>query len=84
MIRLLPLLLLTACTYPLPKDMKVTETLYADPMKLYAACGQFGACAESDRETYCYMHLPVASNGEPMGRDHEISECAGRLDAPEK
>ena len=81
---LLLLLFLTGCTYTLPEGMAVTETLYADPMELYAACGQFGSCVETDFETYCDMHLRQAANGEPANRQHELTHCAGRLDAPEK
>ena len=86
MLPLLPLLLLALIsgrTHPLPKGMEVTQTLYSDPMALYEVCGQFGSCAFSDRETYCDMHLKQAWNGDPLSYEHEISECGGRLDAPE-
>jgi hypothetical protein len=74
----------SACTYPLPQGMKVTQSYYLEPMALYEACGQFGACVETDHKTYCNMHLPLAMSGDPLGYEHELSHCGGRLDAPKR
>jgi len=75
------LTLLTGCTYQTPQGMVITETHYTSTSALYAVC-KAEACVFTDEKTYCYMHLPLAANGDPMYREHELSHCAGRKDPP--
>jgi len=82
-LRYVILLLLTGCAYTLPDGMVVTETHYTDAQELAAVCGDAQACAFTNYTTTCDMHLPLAANGDPMHREHEITECAGRIDAPQ-
>lgn len=81
------MLLISGCdelySTDLPEGMVLTETHYTDPQKLWDACGgMMQACARTDFVTFCDIHLGLAANGEPMDRDHELSHCAGRKDAP--
>ena len=61
----------------------VTETYYSDAQKLAEVCGDNLACSFTDMKTFCDMHLPLAANGDVLHRDHEITECYGRIDTPQ-
>jgi len=90
MVRLIPLLLLMvsllACSalyYPEPiSGMAITETLYTDAQKIAEVCGEALACAFVVGNS-CHIHLPLAANGDVLHRDHEITECYGRIDTPQ-
>ena len=82
--RYLVLLLLVGCTYNLPYGMVITEVHYSSSVELAKICGEAQACVYTDQKTYCEMHLPLAANGEPLHREHEITHCAGRLDPPKR
>jgi hypothetical protein len=81
--------LLTACeeqyNITLPDGMVLEEHHYTDPQKLGAACNDYEAKACSYVSPYkCVIHLPLAWNGDPMYRDHELRHCAGaKYDAPQ-
>jgi len=81
MIAVVLLVLLSGCAYQLPQGMVITETHYNDTQELYAMC-QAEACVFTDTETFCDMHLPVAANGDPLHREHELMHCSGHIDAP--
>jgi len=81
---LVPVLALMGCvSYDLPKGMLITETLYESAQALQEVCGAgTEACVFTDYSTFCDMHLPVAANGQPLHREHELRHCAGGEDAP--
>lgn len=65
-----------------PEGMTLVEVHYSDWPALAAVCGgDAEACAIVDGDV-CTIHLPVAGNGDPMHRDHEIRHCSGQIDAP--
>jgi hypothetical protein len=78
-----------ACSnlYPtdLPVGMTLTESHYTDAQELAAVCAPADpnarACAFVTTTT-CDIHLPLAANGDPMHRVHEIAHCSGKLDPP--
>ena len=61
--------------------MTITETHYTDAQALAEVCGYAEACAFVVGNS-CHLHLPLAANGDVMHREHEVSHCTGRLDAP--
>lgn len=73
---------------PLPVGMILVEHHYTNYQELVYACNPpFGwkehkeACAYVSGNL-CTIHLPLAWNGDPMYREHEISHCAGKIDRP--
>jgi hypothetical protein len=79
------ILALSACSSlydtTLPDGMTLYEFHYSDPQELARACGDANACAFVNSIS-CAIHLPLAANGDPMYRDHELRHCSGGLDAP--
>ena len=81
MIKVALMLALTGCAHPLPTGMVVTETHYTDAQEIYSVCAA-EACVFTDQQTFCDMHLPLAANGDPMHREHELMHCGGHVDSP--
>ena len=65
----------------MPPGMTLIEHHYSDWVALSEHCDGGEACAIVTGDV-CTIHLPLAMNGEPMYRAHEIRHCSGQLDAP--
>lgn len=83
---LMPLLLLMGCesvyNATLPDGMTLVEVHYTDHQALVAVCGLDAEACSIVQGNICAIHLPLAWNGDPMYRDHEIRHCSGAIDAP--
>lgn len=67
----------------MPEGMTLIEHHYDDWAELSEHCdGGEGCAIVNVMDWTCTIHLPVAWNGDPMHRDHEIRHCSGQLDAP--
>lgn len=67
---------------PLPDNMVLVEHHYTDWPTLAAICGGDAEACAIVAGNVCTIHLPLAWNGDPLHREHEISHCAGKVDAP--